>query len=168
MAAGQTRGALISCLVQAPPAGQGPCPKASRGLSAVPPTQSSPSMPLTLSLLQLYLKCHLLRKAFSGHCVQILFYSAICAWPFSFFTVQFSSVTQSCPTLCDPRGCSTPGLPVHHQLPELAQTHVHRVGDAIQPSHPLSSPPPAFFIVLVIMLFYWLCLLEWVTLVIVT
>ena len=57
---------------------------------------------------------------------------------------QFSSVTQSCPTLCDPMNRSTPGLPVHHQLPELTQTHVHRVGDAIQPSHPRSSPfPPA-------------------------
>ena len=55
---------------------------------------------------------------------------------------QFSSVTQSCPTLCDPMNRSTPGLPVHHQLPEFTQTHVHRVGDAIQPSHPLSSPSP--------------------------
>ena len=54
--------------------------------------------------------------------------------------VQFSSVTQSCPTLCDPMNCNTPGFPVHHQLPEFTQTHVHRVGDAIQPSHPLSSP----------------------------
>ena len=52
-------------------------------------------------------------------------------------SVQFSSVTQSCPTLCDPMNCSTPGLPVHHQLPELTQTHVHQVGDAIQPSHPV-------------------------------
>ena len=51
----------------------------------------------------------------------------------------FSSVSQSCPTFCDPMDCSTPGFPVHHQLPELAQTHVHRVGDAIQPSHLLSS-----------------------------
>ena len=59
--------------------------------------------------------------------------------------VQFSSVTQSCPTLCDPMDHSTPGLPVHHQLPEFTQTHVHQVDDAIQPSHPLSSPsPPAF------------------------
>ena len=59
-------------------------------------------------------------------------------------SVQFSSVTQSCPTLCDPMNCSTPGLPVHHQLLEFTQTHVHQVGDAIQPSHPLSSPfPPA-------------------------
>ena len=54
-------------------------------------------------------------------------------------SLQFSSVAQSCPTLCDPMDCSMPGLPVHHQLPEFTQTHVHRVGDAIQPSHPLSS-----------------------------
>ena len=60
-------------------------------------------------------------------------------------SLQFGSVTQSCPTLWNPMDCSTPGLPVHHQLPELVQTHVQRVGDAIQPSHPLSSPsPPAF------------------------
>ena len=55
---------------------------------------------------------------------------------------HFSSVAQLCPTLCDPMNHSTPGLPVHHQLPELTQTHVHWVGDAIQPSHPLSSPFP--------------------------
>ena len=55
------------------------------------------------------------------------------------FSFQFSSVAQWCPTLCHPLNCSTPGLPVHHQLPESIQTHVHRVGDAIQPSHPLSS-----------------------------
>ena len=52
---------------------------------------------------------------------------------------QFSSVAQSCPTLCNPMNCSMPRLPVHHQLPEFTQTHIHRVGDAIQPSHPLSS-----------------------------
>ena len=57
-------------------------------------------------------------------------------------SVQFSSVAQSCPTLCDPMNRSTPGLPVHHQLPEFTQTHVHPVSDAIQPSHPLSSPSP--------------------------
>ena len=60
-------------------------------------------------------------------------------------SVQFSSVTQSCPTLCDPMNRSMPGLPVHHQLPEFTQTHVHRVHDAIQPSHPVipfSSCPP--------------------------
>ena len=59
-------------------------------------------------------------------------------------TLQFSSVTQLCPTLCDPMNRSTPGLPVHQQLPEFTQTHVHRVSHAMQPSHPLSSPcPPA-------------------------
>ena len=58
------------------------------------------------------------------------------------YSVQFSSVAQSCPTLCDPMNRSTPGLPVHHQLPEFTQTHVHRVSDAIQPSDPLSSPSP--------------------------
>ena len=57
-------------------------------------------------------------------------------------SVQFSSGAQSCPTLCDPTNCSTPGLPVHHQFLEFTQTHVHRVGDAIQPSPPLSSPSP--------------------------
>jgi len=60
-------------------------------------------------------------------------------------TIQFSSVAQSCPTICDPLNCSKPGFPVHHHLLELAQTHVHQLGDAIQPSHPLSSPSyPAF------------------------
>ena len=57
-------------------------------------------------------------------------------------SVQFSSVAQSCPTLCDPMNRSTPGLPVHHHLPELTQTHVHWVNDAIQPSHSLSPPSP--------------------------
>ena len=56
--------------------------------------------------------------------------------------VRFSSVAQSCPTFCDPMNHSTPGLPVHHQLPEFTQTHVHQVSNAIQPSHPLSSPSP--------------------------
>ena len=55
---------------------------------------------------------------------------------------QFSSVTQSCLTLCDPMNCSMPGPLVHHQLPEFTQTHAHQVGDAIQPSHPLLSPSP--------------------------
>ena len=58
----------------------------------------------------------------------------------SMLSVQFRSVSQSCPTLCDPMNPSTPGLPVHHQLPEFTQTHVHRVSDAIQPSHPLGVP----------------------------
>ena len=67
-------------------------------------------------------------------------------WPchqsWDILSVQFSSVTQSCPTLCDPINRSTPGLPVYHQVPEFTQTHVHRVSDAIQPCHPLSSPSP--------------------------
>ena len=66
-------------------------------------------------------------------------------WLVYLLLVQFSSVTQLCPTLCDPMDCSMPGLPVHHQLPELAQTHVHWASDAIQPSHPLLSPSPAVF-----------------------
>ena len=62
--------------------------------------------------------------------------------PTTISSVQFSSFTQSCPTLCDPMNRSTPGLPVHHQLPEFTQTHVHQVRDAIQSSHPGSSPSP--------------------------
>ena len=70
----------------------------------------------------------------------LLMYNIIC---FGYIALdQIRSVAQSCPTLCDPMNRSTPGLPVHHQLPEFTQTHVHRVGDAIQPSHPLSSPSP--------------------------
>ena len=60
----------------------------------------------------------------------------------AFSSIQFSSLAQSCPTLCDPMNRSTPGLPVYHQLPEFTETYVHRVSDAIQPSHPLSSPSP--------------------------
>ena len=64
-------------------------------------------------------------------------------WATSLYNIfQFSWVAQLCPTLCDPMNHSTPGLPVHHQLPELTQTHVHQIGGAIQPSHPLSSPSP--------------------------
>ena len=76
----------------------------------------------------------------SCKCAQELVVMGIC-----FQSVQFSSVSQSCPTLFDPMNRSMPGLPVHHQLPEFTQTHVHWVGDAIQSSHSLSSPsPPAF------------------------
>ena len=73
-----------------------------------------------------------------------LFFNFVSIWNDS---VQFSSVAQSCPTLCNPMDCSTPGFPVHHQLLELAPAHVHRVGNAIQPSHPLSSLllPPSIF-----------------------
>ena len=75
--------------------------------------------------------------------------------------VQFSLVTQSCPTLWDPMDCSMPGLPVHHQFLEFTQTHVHWVGDAIQPSHPLSSPsPPAFNISQNQSLFQWVSSLH--------
>ena len=73
-----------------------------------------------------------------GAIIHRIFQTGILGW------VQFSSVTQSCLTLCDPVNCSTPGLPVHHQLLELTQTHVDWVGDAIQPAHPLSSPSLAF------------------------
>ena len=61
------------------------------------------------------------------------------------YSVQFGSVAQSCPTLCDPMDCSAPGFPVHHQLPELAQTHVHQVSDGIKPSHSLSPPSSPTF-----------------------
>ena len=72
-----------------------------------------------------------------------------CAWEphrvlLGISSVQFSSVAQLCPTLCNPMDCSTPGFPVHHQFPEFTQTHVYWVGDAIQPSHPMSSTSPAF------------------------
>ena len=77
-------------------------------------------------------------------------------WRHDKTSVQFSSVAQSCPALCHPMDRSTPGFPVHHQLPELAQTHVHQVGDAIQLSHPLSSPsPPAFNLSYHQSLFQW-------------
>ena len=69
--------------------------------------------------------------------------------------VQFSSVTQLCLTLCNPMNCSTPGLPVHHQLPESTQTHVHQISDAIQPSHPLSSPSPSLNLSRYQSLFQW-------------
>ena len=77
------------------------------------------------------------------HCRQILYHLSHQGSPKQYIrSDQIRSVPQSCPTLCDPMNHSTPGLPVHHQLPEFTQTHVHRVGDAIQPSHPLSSPSP--------------------------
>ena len=73
---------------------------------------------------------------------RVLVYFYVLGISLSFSSVQFSSVTQSCPTLCDPMNRSTPGLPVHHHLPVFTQTHIHRVSGAIQPSHPLSSPSP--------------------------
>ena len=82
---------------------------------------------------------------FSGSWRHFLYSSSVYAchlFLLSSASVQVSSDAQSCPTLCDPMNHSTPGLPVHHQLPEFIQTHVYWVGDAIQPSHPLSSPSP--------------------------
>ena len=88
-----------------------------------------------------------LSRVYHSSKASILQLSAAFAFSLYIFctTLQFSSVTQSCPTLCDPMDCSIPGLPVHHQLLELVQTHVHQVGDAIQLSHPLSSPSPPPF-----------------------
>ena len=80
---------------------------------------------------------------FCGGWEEMQLLSKITRYLYSFIpSVQFSSVPQSCPTLCDPMNRSRPSLLVHHQLPEFTQTHVHRVGDSIQPSHPLSSPSP--------------------------
>ena len=81
----------------------------------------------------------------------------------SFYSVQFSSVAQLCPTLCNPMNHSTPGLPVHHQLLEFTQTHVHQVGNVIQPSHPLSSPSPAPSPPGIRVLFQWVNSLQEVT-----
>ena len=83
----------------------------------------------------------LLSQSLRQHVPRITFYHfPACYLFFTISSVQFNSVIQLCPTLCDPMNRSTPGLPVHHQLPEFTQTHVQWVGDAIQPSHPLSSP----------------------------
>ena len=112
------------------------------------PDSESPQYPVLFLLLLQWQKCffyknqlpHIgvplafIRVSYSLYCVTSIFLRLL--------SVQFSSVAQSCPTLCDPMTCSTPSLPVHHQLLESTQTHVHCVGDAIQPSHPLSSPSP--------------------------
>ena len=81
----------------------------------------------------------------AGQKVQLLRFRKCFSFGLGLSFPQFSSVAQSCLTLCNPMDSSRPGFPVHHQLLELAQTHVHRVGDAIQPSHPLSSPSPPTF-----------------------
>ena len=93
---------------------------------------------LLSSSLCIYLSSLLIRKSVIVGPTQIQ-YSLLVLIPLS---IQFSSVAQTCLTLCDPMNCSMPGLPVHHQLPEFTQTHVHRLGGAIQLSHPLSSPSP--------------------------
>ena len=92
------------------------------------------------ALVRLIIQCNLIFV--SGNVQRKGKYFLIYCDCFHFLSLQFSSVTQSCPTLCDPMNCSTPGLPVHHQLPESTQTHVHCVGDAIQSSRPLSSSSP--------------------------
>ena len=85
---------------------------------------------------------HIFLLVFKIPLLQIMFTLTAKLLNYQLSDIQFSSVAQSCPTLCDPMNCSTPGLPVHHKLPGFTQTHVYRVGDAIQPSHPLSSPSP--------------------------
>ena len=94
----------------------------------------------TCSILQQMWQ-HIWNTVFQGSSLDSQFYWGLVPYAPA-ASVQFSSVSQSCLTLCDPMNCSTPGLPVHHQLRDFTQTHVHRVGDAIQPSHPLSSPSP--------------------------
>ena len=125
------------------------------------PPCPSPSPRVCPGLCSLYWWC---RPAISSSDCQSISYSDIlfsfCSWSFpasgtfsmsrlftsddrnTMLSVQFSSVAQSCPTLCNPMNCSTPGLPAHHQLPEFTQTHVHQVSDAIHPSHLLSSASP--------------------------
>ena len=91
------------------------------------------------------------RNSFSNYYMTPEFFNYICSnlrqfllFQSDHLSVQFSSVAQSCPTLCNPMNSSRSGLPVRHQLPEFTQTHVHRVGDANKPSHPLLSPSPVF------------------------
>ena len=86
--------------------------------------------------------CIILEKYIQVLCPFFLFSFLAMYMACGILVPQIRSVAQSCPTLCDPMNRSTPGPPVHHQLPEFTQTHVHRVSDAIQPSHPLSSPSP--------------------------
>ena len=96
-----------------------------------------------MMLLQHLILCHLLLLCLSVFPSIRVFSNELTLQYMNIASV--SSVAQSCPTLCDPMDCNTPGFPVYHQLLELTQTHVHRVSDAIQPSHPLSFPsPPAF------------------------
>ena len=90
-------------------------------------------------------KIQILSKNFKSRYQSVSLYAFVCEDAIYLPSVQFSSVAQSCPTLCNPKDCNTSGFPVHHQLQKLAQTHVHQVREAIQPSHPLSSPSlPAF------------------------
>ena len=105
---------------------------------------SFPYSPTITSIHDYWKTIALTRCTFVGKVMSLLF-NMLSRLVKTFLPVQYSSDTQSCPTLCDPMNRSMPGLPVHHQLPEFIQTHVHRVSDTIQPSHPRSSPfPPAF------------------------
>ena len=125
------------------------------------PSLLQPQLPRCLSGIESFCTCRLrqgcdwqmkngeafcmIRLYISGstHLCSFYLYCVVCASDNQFVSIPLlSSVAQSCSSLCDPMDCSTPGLPVHHQLPELAQTHIHQVGDAIQPPHPLSSPSP--------------------------
>ena len=105
-----------------------------------------------LKSIKLFLQFCQTSGMFVGISVFSILFQCLCLSHHHYHTVtiissisQFSSVAESCPTLCNPRDCSTPGLPVHHQLPKFTQTHVHWVGDAIQPSQPLSSLSPLAF-----------------------
>ena len=104
-------------------------------------------LPMSSLLPSLSSKCRKTQSKKNMRIQNRFFYSNICYLLKSsaLNSVQFSSVAQPCLTLCIPMDCSTPGVPVHHQLPEPTQTHVHCVGDAIQPSHPQSSPSPPTF-----------------------
>ena len=110
--------------------------------SGQPATPSSTSVPWAT----IFLFHEIVSVCQSINCMclytHVMYMWDMCIFVWSILSVQFSSVSQSCPTLSDPMNCSIPCLPVHHQLPEFTQTHVHRVSDAIQPSHPLSSPSP--------------------------
>ena len=98
------------------------------------------------SLISINIRVKSLKWEIENFSFLLLFMFQMLPWYFAcaiiWHIIQFSSVAQSCPTLCHPMNRSTPGLPVHHQLPEFSQTHVHWVSDAIQPSHPLASPSP--------------------------
>ena len=148
----------------------GPCPSAAvtASVKASSPTWLSPSWNLLSAPSSLFLQAypqhthtHTVTSSRTLHFpLEFHLYLSVYDFPFPFIpilqismllphglfsSVQFSSVAQSCPNLCDPINRSTPGLPVHHHLPDLTQTHVHRVSDAIQPSHPgspLSPPAP--------------------------
>ena len=109
--------------------------------SVIPFSSCLQSFPASGSFLMSQLELQLQHQSF--HCIfRVEYMITLSLSKVWLHSVQFSSVAESCPTLCDPMNRSTPGLPVHHQLPGFTQTHVHRVSDAIQPSHPLSSPSP--------------------------